>query len=81
MKIGYFVTACNELEELTRLLVMLKTNITTGDVVGILLDESNYTPEVEELCKKFELPDNSFRIGYAPLNGDLQHLKMSDTNY
>ena len=80
MKIGYFVTACNELDELTRLLVMLKTNITKDDVVGILLDESNYTPEVEELCKKFTLPDrlgfrDNFRIGYAPLNGDFATFK------
>ena len=75
MKIGYFVTACNELEELTRLLVMLKLNITTDDCIGILLDETNCTSEVEEVCKKFLLPDNNFRLGYAPLNGDFATFK------
>ena len=75
MKIGYFVTACNELEELTRLLLMLKTNISGNDCIGILLDEKNYTTEVQSLCEKFVLPDNSIRIGYAPLNNDFAAFK------
>ena len=75
MKIGYFVTACNEFEELTRLLLMLKTNISDNDCIGILLDEKNYTTEVQSLCEKFVLPDNSIRIGYAPLNNDFATFK------
>ena len=55
MKIGYFVTACNEVEELTRLLVMLKMNISDDDVVGILLDESNYTPERAKILSISEI--------------------------
>jgi len=74
MKIGYFITACNEFQELTRLLLMLKTNM-SDECIGILLDENNYTPEVEELCKKFLLPDNSIRMGYAPLNNDFSTFK------
>ena len=50
MKIGYFITACNEFEELARLLLMLKTNISDTDCIGILLDETNHTDEVRELC-------------------------------
>jgi hypothetical protein len=75
MKIGYFVTACNELEELTRLLLMLKTNVSDNDCIGILLDENNYTSEVQELCEKFVLPDNSIRLAYAPLNNDFATFK------
>ena len=75
MKIGYFVTACNEINELTRLLLMLKTNISDSDCIGILLDENNHTNEVRELCEKFLLPDNSIRIAYAPLNDDFATFK------
>jgi len=75
MKIGYFITACNELEELTKLLFMLKTNISPDDYVGILLDENNYTDEVDELCKKILSSDDSFRLAYAPLNGDFATFK------
>ena len=75
MKIGYFITACNEFEELTRLLLMLKTNISDSDCIGILLDEDNHTPEVRELCEKFLLPDNSIRIAYAPLNKNFATFK------
>ena len=75
MKIGYFVTACNEFEELTRLLLMLKTNITDNDCIGILLDEDNHTKEISELCETFLLPDNSIRLAYAPLNNDFSSFK------
>ena len=75
MKIGYFITACNEINELTRLLLMLKTNISDSDCIGILLDEDNHTPEVRELCEKFLLPDNSIRIAYAPLNKNFATFK------
>ena len=75
MKIGYFITACNEFEELTRLLLMLKTNITDNDCIGILLDENNHTEEMSELCETFLLPDNSIRLAYAPLNNDFATFK------
>ena len=75
MKIGYFITACNELDELTRLLIMLKTNITENDCIGILLDEDNHTAEMSELCERFLLPDNSIRLAYAPLNHDFATFK------
>ena len=47
MKIGYFITACNEYTELKKLLILLRTNISNSDCIGILLDEQNTTPEVE----------------------------------
>ena len=75
MKIGYFITACNEFEELARLLLMLKTNISDTDCIGILLDETNHTDEVRELCEKFLLPDDSIRLAYAPLNNDFATFK------
>ena len=50
MKIGYFITACNEYNELAKLIVLLRTNINKSDCIGILLDQNNCTPEVEGLC-------------------------------
>ena len=70
MKIGYFITACNEINELTKLLLLLKTNITDDDVIGIILDEDNYTEDVKTLCETFLLPNNQIRMSYASLNKD-----------
>ena len=75
MKIGYFITACNEFQELARLLLMLKTNISDNDCIGILLDETNHSDEVRELCEKFTLPNDSIRLAYAPLNNDFATFK------
>jgi hypothetical protein len=71
MKIGYFITACNEYEELAKLLVLLRTNIEKTDCIGILLDEDNCTDSVEKLCHQFLIPnDDSFRLIYGNLNSD-----------
>ena len=37
MKLGYFITACDEFEELTKLLLMLKTNVPEDDVIGLIM--------------------------------------------
>ncbi len=76
MKIGYFITACNEYNELAKLLVLLRTNINESDCIGILLDQNNCTPEVEGLCNQFLIPDNdSFRVIYGELNNDFATFK------
>jgi hypothetical protein len=76
MKIGYFITACNEYEELAKLLVLLRTNIEDTDCIGILLDEENCTDKVEKLCHQFLVPDNdSFRLIYGNLNNDFSAFK------
>ncbi len=76
MKIGYFITACNEYEELKKLLVLLRTNIHENDCIGILLDEENVTSEVDSLCNQFLVPDNeSFRVIYSNLNKDFASFK------
>ena len=75
MKIGYFITACNEINELTKLLLLLKTNITDDDVIGIILDEDNYTEDVKTLCETFLLPNDQIRMSYASLNKDFATYK------
>ena len=76
MKIGYFITACNEYDELAKLLVLLRTNILKTDCIGILLDEDNCTEEVQGLCNQFLIPDDSaFRVIYSNLNKDFASFK------
>lgn len=76
MKIGYFITACNEYDELAKLLVLLRTNILKTDCIGILLDEDNCTEEVRGLCNQFLIPDDSaFRVIYGNLNKDFASFK------
>lgn len=48
--VSYAITACNEHEELKRLLDFLKNNKREVDEVVIQLDE-NHTSEVEDVCK------------------------------
>lgn len=76
MKIGYFITACNEYEELKKLLILLRTNIDKNDCIGILLDDENVTQEVDSLCNQFLVPDNeSFRVIYSNLDKDFASFK------
>ena len=76
MKIGYFITACNEYEELKKLLILLRTNIHENDCIGILLDEKNVTAEVDSLCNQFLVPDSeSFRVIYSNLDKDFASFK------
>ena len=76
MKIGYFITACNEYEELKKLLILLRTNIDKNDCIGVLLDEKNLTDEVDSLCNQFLVPDNeSFRVIYSNLDNDFASFK------
>jgi hypothetical protein len=76
MKIGYFITACNEYEELKKLLILLRTNIDKNDCIGVLLDENNVTEEVDSLCNQFLVPDNeAFRVIYSNLDNDFASFK------
>ena len=76
MKIGYFITACNEYNELAKLLVLLRTNIDSNDCIGVLLDDEKCTPEVESLCNQFLVPDSeAFRLIYSNLDNDFASFK------
>ena len=75
--ITYFImktisyAVCNELEELTKLLNFLQTNIRKEDEIVIQYDESSVTDEVKGLCNfdGFHGHDNHKVIGF-PLNKD-----------
>ena len=68
--ISYAITACNEHEELERLLYQLDTNIRDIDEVVIQLD-TTATEEVKEVCYKYP----AFTLIEYSLNGDFSSFK------
>ena len=51
MTISYAITVCNELEEITKLLNFLQTNIRKEDEIVIQYDESSVTDGVMDYLK------------------------------
>ena len=75
MKISYAITVCNEIEELTKLLNFLQTNIRNEDEIVIQYDEGSVTQEVLEYLNIVEkMHDNHKVIGF-PLNKDFASFK------
>lgn len=68
--ISYAITACNEHQELERLLEQLDNNIRDIDEVVIQLD-STATEEVKEVCYKYP----AFSLWEFSLNGDFASFK------
>lgn len=68
--ISYAITACNEYEELERLLIQLETYVSSDDEIIVQLD-SNATSEVRDVLKKFQ---NIVTIEF-PLNKDFASFK------
>lgn len=75
MKISYAITVCNEIDELTKLLNFLQTNIRNEDEIVIQYDEGSVTQEVLEYLNIVEkMHDNHKVIGF-PLNKDFASFK------
>ena len=74
--ISYAITACNEHEELERLLYQLDTNIRDIDEVVIQLD-TTATEEVKEVCYKYP----AFTLIEYSLNGDFIKIYYPDYIY
>ena len=70
MRISYAITACNEHEELDRLLNLLNTNIRDVDEVVIQLDITA-TEQVKNVCYKYP----AFTLVEFPLNKDFASFK------
>jgi hypothetical protein len=70
LSISYAITACNEHEELERLLYQLDTNIRDIDEVVIQLD-TTATEEVKEVCYKYP----AFTLIECSLNRDFASFK------
>ena len=70
LRISYAITACNEHNELDRLLEMLKNNIRSEDEVIIQLD-TNSTQEVKDVCAKY----SEYTLVIFALNKDFATFK------
>mgnify|MGYP003631848064 FL=1 len=75
MTISYAITVCNELEEITKLLNFLQTNIRKEDEIVIQYDDSSVTDEVKEYVTLMDsMHKNHIVVGF-PLNKDFATFK------
>jgi len=70
MTISYAITVCNELEEITKLLNFLQTNITKEDEIVIQYDEESVTDEVKEYVTLMDSMHENHKVIGFPLNKD-----------
>jgi len=74
MKISYAITVCNELEEITKLLDLLQTNIREQDEIVIQFDADNTPEEVVDFLKLQNAMHNYTVVDF-PLNKDFASFK------
>jgi len=74
MKISYAITVCNELEEITKLLDFLQTNIREQDEIVIQFDADNTPEEVVDFLKLQNAMHNYTVVDF-PLNKDFASFK------
>ncbi len=77
--ISYAITACNEVEELKRLLNRLLVNIREEDEIVVQVDQDKGTTEIEDVfiesSKSFENRHNNMSITFSALNNDFATFK------
>jgi len=75
MTISYAITVCNELEEITKLLNFLQTNIRKEDEIVIQYDESSVTDGVIDYLKLMNSMHENHKVIGFPLNKDFATFK------
>ena len=75
MTISYAITVCNELEEITKLLNFLQTNIRKEDEIVIQYDETSVTDEVKEYVTLMDSMHENHKVIGFPLNKDFATFK------
>ena len=75
MNISYAITVCNELEEITKLLNFLQTNIRKEDEIVIQYDESSVTDGVMDYLKLMNSMHENHKVIGFPLNKDFATFK------
>lgn len=73
--ISYTITACNEDQELNKLLHMLSKNITDTDEVVIQLDSEKATDSVRKVCSNYQEKIPFMKVIEFPLNNDFSSFK------
>ena len=75
MTISYAITVCNELEEITRLLNFLQTNIREEDEIVIQYDDTAVTDEVLSYLKLMDSMHKNHKVVGFSLNKDFASFK------
>lgn len=73
--ISYTITACNEHEELDKLLNIIRINLKEEDEVVVQLDSEKTTDEVRAVVKKYEYVLPPLKVIEFSLNGDFASFK------
>lgn len=73
--ISYTITACNEHEELDKLLNVIRINIKEGDEVVLQLDSDKVTDSVRDVAKKYEYTLPLLKVIEFSLNSDFSSFK------
>lgn len=73
--ISYTITACNEHEELDKLLNVIRINIKEDDEVVLQLDSDKVTDSVRDVAKKYEYTLPLLKVVEFPLNSDFASFK------
>ena len=81
MTISYAITVCNELEEITKLLNFLQTNIRKEDEIVIQYDETSVTDEVKEYVTLMDSMHENHKVIGFPLNKDFATFKNNLKSY
>lgn len=79
--ISYTITACNEHEELDKLLNIIRINIKEDDEIVLQLDSQNTTNDVREVVKKYEYTLPPLKVIEFSLNGDFASFKNNLKNH
>lgn len=73
--ISYTITACNEHEELDKLLNVIRINIKEDDEVVLQLDSDKVTDSVRDVARKYEYTLPLLKVVEFPLNSDFASFK------
>jgi glycosyltransferase involved in cell wall biosynthesis len=79
--ISYCITACNEHEELSKLLHILKQKINPEDEIVIQVDSVNVTNEVLNIAEQTVLSASNVKLVKFPLNKDFASFKNNANTY
>lgn len=79
--ISYTITACNEYEELDKLLNVIRINIKEEDEIILQLDSEKTTEEVRQVVKKYEYSLPVLKVIEFSLDGDFSSFKNNLKNH
>ena len=80
-KITYAITVCTEIDELIRLLDVLKLNIKPQDTILVQYDSESSSKEVKDYLKTVDKMNDTLKVISFPLNKDFASFKNNLSNH